>query len=141
MARKTVLIENPKSDCDRVCMNRARRHVKQGRAEWTEINVSIRFVETSTRNDVVTATIEDMQEAQRRTLILDQSETDYDCAADSGLADHKQMRGLPFAGPNLIGLLTLQTAPTRRASIGPRLKSRVIVKDFQPTDCILPARA
>lgn len=43
----TVVIANPQSpSCTRISVNRARRHIKKGVAEWIKVDLVIRFLGT-----------------------------------------------------------------------------------------------
>jgi hypothetical protein len=48
--RKNIRIENPVSGCGFTSKNRANRFVAQGRAEWVQAGVSIRFVQSDHRH-------------------------------------------------------------------------------------------
>ena len=48
--RKNIRIENPVSGCGFTSKNRAKRFVAQGRAEWVQAGVSIRFVQSDHRH-------------------------------------------------------------------------------------------
>jgi len=47
---KNIRIENPVSECRFTSENRAKRFVAQGRAEWVELSVSIRFIQSDHRH-------------------------------------------------------------------------------------------
>src|ERR1035437_1338082 len=49
--RKNIRIENPVSGCGFTSKNRAKRFVAQGRAEWVQAGVSIRFVQSDHRHN------------------------------------------------------------------------------------------
>src|SRR4051812_23247366 len=50
MRKKGIKIENPLEGCGFTTKNRAKRFVSQGRAEWVEVGVSIRFVSSDHRH-------------------------------------------------------------------------------------------
>ena len=127
-----VQIANPLSGQSYTNLNRARRYVKKGAAEWIVPGVSIRMLACRSRVaaiDSIARLEAQAAEAARleREAVRSTSKADYDGVADSGLATFKQMRGLPIAGPNLVGVITLRTTRTPRSTYRLRLKSRVVM--------------
>lgn len=84
--RKNIRIENPVSECRFTSTNRARRFVAQGRAEWVEPGVSIRFIQSDHRHD----------SAQRSE---DHTRWSYDRAANTGMAQIAELANLPMIRP------------------------------------------
>lgn len=84
--RKNIRIENPVSGCGFTSKNRAKRFVAQGRAEWVEAGVSIRFIQSDHRHN----------SAQRS---VDQTRYWYARAANTGLAQLEGMANLPMIAP------------------------------------------
>jgi hypothetical protein len=90
--RKHIRIENPVSGCGFTSANRAKRFVSQGRAEWVEPGVAIRFVQSDHRHS----------SAQRS---VDQTRWSYDRAAHTGMATPAELANLPMIAPGvLLGL-------------------------------------
>jgi hypothetical protein len=86
--RKNIRIENPVSDCGYTSKNRANRFVAQGRAEWVEPGVSIRFVQSDHRH----------LSAQKS---VDQTRWSYDRAAHTGMATLAEVANLPMIAPGV----------------------------------------
>ena len=86
--RKNIRIENPISDCRFTSKNRARRFVKQGRAEWVEPGVSIRFIQSDHRHG----------SAQKSA---DATRYWYERAASTGVARLSEVAGLPMIAPGV----------------------------------------
>jgi hypothetical protein len=86
--RKNIRIENPASDCRFTSRNRAKRFVAQGRAEWAEPGVSIRFIQSDHRHS----------SAQRSVAA---ARYWYDRASNSGLATLAEMANLPMVAPGV----------------------------------------
>jgi hypothetical protein len=84
--RKNIRIENPVSECGFTSKNRAKRFVAQGRAEWVQAEVSIRFVPSDHRHS----------SAQKS---LDQTRYWYERAANTGMAQLAEMANLPMISP------------------------------------------
>ena len=84
--RKNIRIENPISDCRFTSRNRAKRFVAQGRAEWVEPGVSIRFVQSDHRHG----------SAQKS---VDHTRWSYDRAANTGMAQIVELANLPMIHP------------------------------------------
>jgi hypothetical protein len=84
--RKNIRIENPVSECGFTSKNRAKRFVAQGRAEWVQAGVSIRFVEGDHRHS----------SAQKS---VDQTRYWYDRTSNSGLAQLPALANLPMIAP------------------------------------------
>jgi hypothetical protein len=87
--RKTIRIENPVSGCGFTSKNRAKRFVAQGRAEWVEPGVSIRFIPSDHRH----ASARKSADATRYW---------YDRAARTGLAQLSELANLPMITPGLL---------------------------------------
>lgn len=86
--RKNIRIENPVSDCRFTSKNRAKRFVAQGRAEWVEPGVSIRFIQSDHRHC----------SAQRSA---DTTRYWYQRAANTGMATLSEMANLPMIAPGV----------------------------------------
>ena len=84
--RKNIRIENPVSGCGFTSKNRAKRFVAQGRAEWVQTGISIRFVQSDRRHG----------SAQKS---VDHTRWSYDRAANTGLAQLAEMANLPMISP------------------------------------------
>ena len=84
--RKNIRIENPVSGCGFTSRNRASRFVAQGRAEWLQAGVSIRFVQSDHRHS----------SAQK---YVDQTRQQYDRAAHTGMAQLAELANLPMIAP------------------------------------------
>jgi hypothetical protein len=84
--RKNIRIENPISDCQFTSMNRAKRFVAQGRAEWAELGVSIRFVQADHRHQSAKKSV-----AATRYW--------YERAASTGMARLTEVANLPMVRP------------------------------------------
>ena len=84
--RKNIRIENPVSGCGFTSKNRAKRFVAQGRAEWVQAGVSIRFIQSDHRN----------ASAQKS---VDQTRWSYDRAANTGMAQIAELANLPMIAP------------------------------------------
>jgi hypothetical protein len=86
--RKNIRIENPVSGCGFTSKNRAKRFVVQGRAEWVQVGVSIRFIQSDHRN----------ASAQKS---VDQTRWSYDRAANTGMAQLAELANLPMIMPGV----------------------------------------
>jgi hypothetical protein len=84
--RKNIRIENPVSGCGFTSKNRAKRFVTQGRAEWAQAGVSIRFVQSDYRHS----------SAQKA---VDQTRCWYERAANTGMAQIADLANLPMIAP------------------------------------------
>ena len=84
--RKNIRIENPVSECGFTSKNRAKRFVTQGRAEWAQAGVSIRFIQSDHRHG----------SAQKS---VDHTRWSYDRAANSGMAQIADLANLPMIAP------------------------------------------
>jgi hypothetical protein len=84
--RKNIRIENPVSGCGFTSKNRANRFVAQGRAEWVEAGVSIRFVQSDHRHGSAQASV-------------DATRWSYDRAAHTGMAQLAELANLPMIMP------------------------------------------
>ena len=84
--RKNIRIENPVSGCGFTSKNRAKRFVTQGRAEWVQAGVSIRFVPSDHRHSSAQASV-------------DQTRYWYERAASSGMAQIADLANLPMIAP------------------------------------------
>ena len=84
--RKNIRIENPVSGSGFTSKNRASRFVAQGRAEWVQAGVSIRFVQSDHRHN----------SAQKS---VDQTRWSYDRAAHTGMAQIAELANLPMIRP------------------------------------------
>jgi hypothetical protein len=84
--RKNIRIENPVSDCQFTSKNRARRFVAQGRAEWVEPGVSIRFIQSDHRHLAA-------QNSAVATRYW------YERAANTGMAQLSELANLPMIRP------------------------------------------
>jgi hypothetical protein len=84
--RKNIRIENPVSDCRFTSSNRAKRFVAQGRAEWVEPGVSIRFIQSDHRHG----------SAQKSA---DTTRYWYQRASGTGMATLSEMANLPMVAP------------------------------------------
>ena len=92
MRRKGIKIENPVAGCGFTTKNRAKRFVAQGRAEWVEPGVSIRFGSSDHRHVA----------AQRS---VDMTRREYDRASRTGMAGITELVNLPMIAPAvLLGL-------------------------------------
>ena len=86
--RKYIRIENPASDCRFTSANRANRFVAQGRAEWAEPGVSIRFIQSDHRHCSAQKTV-------------DATRYWYDRTAGTGLAGITELANLPMIAPGV----------------------------------------
>jgi len=86
--RKDIRIDNPVSGCGFTSKNRAKRFVAQGRAEWVQAGVSIRFVQSDHRHT----------SAQKAA---DQTRYWYERAANTGLAQLAELAHLPMIAPEV----------------------------------------
>ena len=86
--RKNIRIENPVSGSGFTSRNRAKRFVAQGRAEWVQDGLSIRFVQSDYRNI----------SAQKS---VDQTRYGYERAANKGLATFAELANLPMISPGV----------------------------------------
>lgn len=86
--RKNIRIENPVSDCRFTSEKRAKRFVAQGRAEWVNPGVSIRFIQSDHRHC-----------AARKSV--DTTRYWYERAANTGLATLEQIANLPMISPGV----------------------------------------
>ena len=86
--RKNIRIENPISDCHFTSGNRAKRFVAQGRAEWVEPGVSIRFVQSDHRHS----------SAQKS---VDATRYWYQRASGTGMATLSEIANLPMVAPGV----------------------------------------
>ena len=86
--RKNIRIENPVSGCGFTSKNRAKRFVAQGRAEWVQAGVSIRFVQLDHRHN----------SAQKS---VDQTRYWYERAANTGMAQLAELANLPMIMPGV----------------------------------------
>jgi len=84
---KVIRIENPVSDCRFTSKNRAQRFVAQGRAEWVEPGVSIRFIQSDHRH----------HSAQKS---VDATRYWYERAANTGMAGIAELANLPMIMPS-----------------------------------------
>ena len=84
--RKNIRIENPVSGCAFTSKNRAKRFVAQGRADWVQVGVSIRFVQSDHRHN----------SAQKS---VNQTRWSYDRAAHTGMARIGDLANLPMIAP------------------------------------------
>jgi hypothetical protein len=84
--RKNIRIENPVSECRFTSANRAKRFVAQGRAEWAEPGVSIRFIQSDHRH----------RSAQKS---VDATRYWYERAAHTGMAGLTELANLPMIMP------------------------------------------
>ena len=90
--RKNIRIENPVSGCGFTSRNRAKRFVAQGRAEWVQAGVSIRFVQSDHRHSSAQNSVE-------------QTRYWYERAAHTGMATLAELANLPMIAPGvLLGL-------------------------------------
>jgi len=87
--RKHIRIENPVSGCGFTSKNRARRFVAQGRAEWVEPRVSIRFIQSDHRHRAA-------QESADATRYW------YERAAHTGMARLSELANLPMIAPGVL---------------------------------------
>jgi hypothetical protein len=87
-SKRIIRIENPAAGCGFTSLNRARRFVRKGQAEWAEGGASIRFLESDHRH----------QSAQRS-----ESETrmGYESAVGEGIAQLAALRKVPILMPSL----------------------------------------
>jgi hypothetical protein len=83
---KNIRIENPVSECGFTSKNRAKRFVAQGRAEWVQAGVSIRFIQSDHRHS----------SAQKA---VDQTRYWYERAANTGMAQLAELANLPMIAP------------------------------------------
>lgn len=84
-----VRIENPVSGCGFTSKNRANHFVRQGRAEWVEMGVSIRFIERNHRHASAQKTV-------------DATRYWYERAANTGMAQLHELANLPMVAPALL---------------------------------------
>jgi hypothetical protein len=87
--RKTIRIENPVAGCGFTSKNRAKRFVGQGRAEWVEPGVSIRFIQSDHRHA-----------SARKSA--DTTRYWYERAAHTGLAQLSELANLPMIKPHVL---------------------------------------
>ena len=87
--RKNIRIENPVSGSGFTSTNRARRFVAQGRAEWVQAGVSIRFVQSDHRHGSAQKSVE-------RTRF------GYERAAHTGMATLAELANLPMISPGVL---------------------------------------
>ncbi len=87
--RNHIRIENPVSDCKFTSINRAKRFVAQGRAEWVEPGGSIRFVQSDHRHGA----------AQKS---VDATRAGYERAAHTGIATLTELANLPMIAPGAL---------------------------------------
>jgi len=87
--RKNIRIENPVSDCRFTSKNRAKRFVAQGRAEWVEPGVSIRFIHSDHRHG-----------SARKSV--DATRYWYERAANTGMAQLSELANLPMIAPGVL---------------------------------------
>jgi hypothetical protein len=85
---KVIRIENPVSDCRFTSKNRAKRFVAQGRAQWVEPGVSIRFIPSDHRHGSA-------QESADATRYW------YERAANTGMAGITELANLPMIAPGV----------------------------------------
>jgi hypothetical protein len=108
--RKNIRIENPVSGCGFTSKNRAKRFVAQGRAEWVQAGVSIRFVQSDHRHNSAQTSV-------------DATRWSYDRAAHTGMARIADLANLPMIQPAVflgIGRRKGATRHTFLATQGPR---------------------
>lgn len=86
--RKNIRIENPVAGCSFTSKNRAQRFVAQGRAEWVQAGISIRFVPADYRHN----------SAQKSA---DQTRYWYDRASNAGIAQLAELANLPMITPEM----------------------------------------
>ena len=86
--RKNIRIENPVSGCGFTSKNRANRFVAQGRAEWVQAGVSIRFVQSDHRHTSAQTSV-------------DATRWSYDRAAHTGFAGIAELANLPMIAPGV----------------------------------------
>ena len=86
--RKNIQIENPVSGCGFTSKNRANRFVAQGRAEWVQAGVSIRFVQSDHRHTSAQTSV-------------DATRWSYDRAAHTGMAGIAELANLPMIAPGV----------------------------------------
>ena len=86
--RKNIRIENPVSGCGLTSRNRAKRFIAQGRAEWVEPGVSIRFIQSDHRH----------RSAKKS---VDLTRLSYDRAANTGMAQLADLANLPMIAPGV----------------------------------------
>jgi len=87
--RKTIRIENPVAGCGFTSKNRAKRFVAQGRAEWVELGVSIRFIQSDHRH----ASAQNSADTTRYW---------YERAAHTGMAQLSELANLPMVTPGVL---------------------------------------
>ena len=87
--RKHIRIDNPVSGPGFTSKNRARRFVAQGRAEWVQAGVSIRFVQSDHRH----------RSAQKS---VDRTRYWYERAAHTGMATLAELANLPMIRPGVL---------------------------------------
>jgi len=97
---KNIRIENPVSGCGFTSKNRANRFVAQGRAEWVEAGVSIRFIPSDHRHS----------SAQKSA---DATRWSYDRAAHTGMAGIDELANLPMIQPAVFMGLGRRKGATR----------------------------
>ena len=86
--RKNIRIENPVSGCEFTSKNRANRFVAQGRADWVQAGVSIRFVQSDHRHTSAQTSV-------------DATRWSYDRAAHTGMAGIAELANLPMIAPGV----------------------------------------
>jgi hypothetical protein len=84
--QKPVRILNPVTDHRFTTKNRAARFVRDGRAEWVRMDVSIRFVSSDRRH-------------RATKKAVDKARVGYDLAAHDGMATFQQLLALPTQAP------------------------------------------
>jgi hypothetical protein len=100
--RKNIRIENPVSGSGFTSKNRAQRFVAQGRAEWVETGVSIRFTQSDHRHN----------SAQKSA---DATRWSYDRAAHTGMAQIADLANLPMIRPAVFMGIGQRKGATRHA--------------------------
>ena len=92
--RKNIRIENPLSGSGLTSMNRAKRFVARGLAEWVQFGVSIRFIRDP----------RDHRECAARNQV-DATRYWYERASHTGMAQIGELANLPVIAPGtLLGL-------------------------------------
>jgi hypothetical protein len=84
--RKDIRIVNPVSDHSFTSLKRALRFIKQGRAEWIESGVSIRFIDSNRKHVLA-------QQSVNATRYW------YERAVQSGFARYPELANLPMVMP------------------------------------------
>jgi hypothetical protein len=104
---KSIRIENSVSACRFTTKNRARRFVTQGRAEWLDPGVSIRFIPSDRRHCAAQASV-------------DTTRLGYERASHTGLAQLSELANLPMVAPSVLLAFGKRKGAGRRTFVANR---------------------